>query len=352
MGIPSSNPKSMMAFSETSPEMGGGATALDVPTLREIAQDSPERAQERMEEFRMFAEKLITECEEAFRNGTGTTEYGLLASAAMEVAGATGDARRAHNVGLEQKLITLQYKLYDTLDKVLSDHEVKPLNPFVSYWGVHEYAREVMRDKILDQKEKEKLVETMQKEAESRGIEVTKEIGLNKEKVMLMGKQIQAANPELQKRVDAADKVIIITNPAEKVPDKKEGRSWATKALIVGGKVMLVCALGVAAGALITYCMPEVAAWVTSLFARVSPGLPEKIATFGRDAIAWAKEGFSSISSILFGAEKSAKTISEGLKEAVRETAEMIGGPLQGVPGSSKVEGLKDLFQGPGPGGQ
>ncbi len=348
MGVPISNPKSMMAFAETSPEMSGGAAALDVPTLREIAQDSPERAEERMEEFRMFAEKLIAECEEAFKNGTGRTEYGLLASAAMEVAGATGDARRARNTGLEQKLIALQYKLYDTLDKVLAGHEVKPLNPFVSYWGVHEYAKEVMQDKMLDQKEKEKLVETMQKEAESRGIEVTKEIGLNKEKVMLMGKQIQAANPELQKRVDAADKVMVITNPAEKVPDKKEGRSWATKALIIGGKVVLVCALGVAAGALITYCMPGLAAWVTALFDKVSPGVASKVAEFGKDAITWASGAFRSISESLFGAHGAAKTIKEGVEQIGKGISGMAGG-YEGTPGLPGKTGIGDLFEGPGP---
>jgi nucleotide-binding universal stress UspA family protein len=352
MDISSPNDKNMMSFAEASPEAGGGATALDVPSLREIAQDSPERAQERMNQFKDFTGKLIDDYKESLQQGVGQTEYNLLLKSAMEVAGGVQEARQTKNIGLEQNLIQLQYGFYDKFEKDFPVDYIKPFDPFISYWGVHEYANEIMQDNTLEKDHKDELLEAMQKEAEARGIEVTKPLGLDKEKVKLMGEQIKVADPELQKRVDQADKVIVITNPAEKVPENKEGRSWVTKALLIGGKVILVCAIGAAAGGLIAHFLPDVAAWITSLFERVSPGLPEKIAAFGRDAINWAKGAFKSISSVLFGAGESAQAIEQGVEEAVRRTGEMAGGAVEGAAGSSGVEGLGDLFRGAGPGSQ
>ncbi len=71
----------------------------------------------------------------------------------------------------------------------------------------------------------------------------------------------------------------------------------------------------------------------------------QKQAEYNEQAMRYASEGFSKISSDLYSAEQSAARISEGIEESRKATDAMIVDGLKGTSDSPDIGGFNDLFK-------
>jgi hypothetical protein len=222
MDLSSSNPKAM--FAENAEGASGGTTAtLEVPSLKEIAKDSPENCDARIRTFENYYVELMHQSPDNFFANNSE-----LIDAATEAKNATEEVAKSGNKELTEQLLKTQERLSGEWNKQVlstppSGADQGILDPFkLDSMTLQSIGLEVTDSKI-DESAKKEIISALQKEAGEKGVEP---LNLSNDQINELGKQL-AQNPEFLNRVKEGNvKIEVIRTPEDAKEVQKESFLW------------------------------------------------------------------------------------------------------------------------------
>lgn len=346
------NDKTMREMAENAQ---GGVATLEMPSLKDIAKESPERAKEIIMQFKDFYTNAMMESDTAIFE----KDHELM-MAAEDLRKGLENTFDHGNALAAAELVNLQRDLSSVWsDKFsnLPDDEISvgSMNPFMfDLVGLHVEGMKLNESKI-SMPEKERLQKAMEKEAEKSGVEVSKPLSLTKDQLKEVAAEVAKIqnNPEMMNRVKVADEVQVIESSPKEVKEaakqveQKESALWSmTK------KGILYLAIGTVLAGVVTYGVvtfaPGIAAaikgWIDSMLPGFLTGLTQSLSkgiTVVKDGLVWVGDQLSHVWNSLWGTSKSIDGIgktTEAMKEALKHSMGGLGGSggpvLPGLPGS------------------